>query len=262
LKSVQNRHERAGTIAHLVINTYFRKARSGDIWAVDRLRNWASQLFREDQAYSRTNPDGISPPQGKFPPVLLHEYCCGFPDADQLFSDAESRLLQGIQAFGTSPKFERFRLEGLKDSSLVELRLSIGGLPCRVDGRLDFAFPTNEGGAVVDWKLSDPSDGGNESLQLAAYALWASQRFACEPEAITISKAYLVAEELSYFKATKSVIANARARIVQDAERMASLHDYGQRSVAKAFTACAQRNVCKLCPFNKVCPEGRTVVNA
>ena len=50
LKSLQNRHERVGTIAHLVISTYLRKAQTGEIWTAERLANWARDMLLKDQA--------------------------------------------------------------------------------------------------------------------------------------------------------------------------------------------------------------------
>lgn len=261
LKLLQNRHERAGTIAHLVISTYFRKARSGEVWTVDRLCTWAQDIFRSDWAYSQADPNGISRPIGRFPPVLLHEYYYCHPDASALCSEAEKRLVNAVYTFGTSPRFAEFRLTGGMSSSLVEHRLTLQGLPCQVYGKLDLAFGSGGRGVVIDWKLGDSSNGGDDSLQLAVYALWASSHFACEPEAITVCKAHLATGDVTHFSPTERVLGNTRARIIQDAERMAALHDYGQRGIVDAFTPCAQHEVCKLCPFQKVCPEGRAVLH-
>ena len=262
LKSLQNRHERAGTIAHLVISTYFRRAQSGEVWAADRLCRWARDIFRNDWTYSQANPAAMSRPTGKFPPVLLHEYYYRNPDASALCLEAQERLVNAVNTFATSPRFAEFRLAGSRSGSLVEDRLTLQGLPCHVDGRLDLAFNAAGRGVVVDWKLGNPSGGGDDSLQLAAYALWASHHFAAAPEAVTVYKAYLTADEIVQFPVSESILANSRARIIQDAERMAVLHDYGQRGIVEAFTPCAQLGVCKLCPFQKVCPEGRAVLHA
>lgn len=238
LKSLQNRHERAGTIAHLVISTYFRKARSGEVWAADRLCAWAQDIFRSDWTYSQTDPDGISQPTGRFPPVLLHEYYYRHPDASALCSEAEKRLVNGVYTFATSPRFAEFRLAGGMSDSLIEHRLTLQGLPCQVDGKLDLAFGSGGGGVVVDWKLGGSSNGGNDSLQLAVYALWASCHFACEPEAITVCKAHLATGDIAYFSVTERVLANARARIIQDAERMSTVDKIApmeRRTLLQAF---------------------------
>lgn len=261
LKSLQNRHERAGMIAHLVISTYLRKARSGEVWMTDRLSRWARDIFQKDCAYSRANPVGSSRQAERFPPVLLHEYYYRYPDASQLCLDAQERLVHAVHTFATSPHFAEFRLAGEKPDSFIEHRLTLGGLPCQVDGKLDLAFAAEGRGVIVDWKLGEPSGSGEDSLQLAIYALWASQHFAVGSEAISVYKAYLATGEIVQFPVSDRVLVNCRARITQDVERMAVLHDYGERGVAEAFTPCAQRAVCKLCPFQELCPEGSAVLH-
>jgi hypothetical protein len=131
-----------------------------------------------------------------------------------------------------------------------------------VDGKLDLAFVKGRCVSVVDWKTGDASGDGDDSLQLAAYALWASHHFAAAADAIAVYKAFLTGDAIVRFHVSESALANARGRILQDAERMAVLHNYGQRGEIEAFTPCAQANVCALCPFQEVCPEGRAVLHA
>jgi hypothetical protein len=261
-KSFQNRHERIGSIGHLVISTYFRKARSGEFWSADRLCNWARDILARDIAFSKAYQHRAHVDSDKFRPALLLEYYYGYPDADTLASEAEARLLQAINSFSVSSSFLDFRLGGVQPEALIEHNLSVSSLPCRVSGKLDLAFAPEERVNIVDWKLGNPSGSGDDSLQLSAYALWASERFRAEPDAIAVYKAYLSAETVVQFPVSKQVLANGRARIIQDSERMAVLHRYGERGIAEAFTPCAQRNVCRLCPFQEICREGRAVVNA
>lgn len=262
LKSLQNRHERAGTIAHLVISTYFRKIHSGIVLEPDRLRRWAAETFRRDCIHSQTNPGVISQSTERFPPVLLQEYYFQLPDAPKLCSESEKQLVDGVYNFATNPSFSQFRNEGAKSDSLIENHLSIKDLPCHAEGKLDLVFSVGRSRVVVDWKLGAASHAGNDSLQLAGYALWASQFFDTEPEMVTVCTAHLATCEIVYFPITEQILTNARSRIIQDAERMAALHDYGIRGVEDAFTPCEQKGVCKLCPFQKLCPEGRAVLHA
>ncbi len=261
LKSLQNRHERIGTIAHLVIGTYFRKAQAGDIWTGERLAGWACDIWFRDRAHSQANSEARPPSAGKFPPVMILEWYYGWPDASELCSEAEKRLLKAVHNFSTSPAFEVFRGAGTRNGSMAERPLSLQISGCRVRGRLDLAFSSSPGGTVVDWKLSGVSGQGDDSLQLAVYALWAAEQFGCDPLAVTVCKAHLLAEKIAYFEPRANTFANARSRILQDIERMAALDDYGRRGVIEAFTPCAKPEICKFCAFQKVCPEGRAAIN-
>ncbi len=262
LKSLQNRHERIGTIAHLVIGTYFRKAQAGEIWTGERLANWARDIWRQDRAHSQANSLVRPVSAGKFPPAMILEWYYGRPNASELCSEAEKRLLKAVHNFATSPAFEVFRRAGTRNGSMAERPLSLQISGCRVRGRLDLAFSLSPGGTVVDWKLSDLSGQGDGSLQLAVYALWAAQQFGCDPLAVTVCKAHLLAEKIAYFEPRANTFANVRSRILQDIERMAALDDYGRRGVVEAFTPCANPEICNLCAYQGVCPEGRAVVSA
>lgn len=253
LKGVQNRFERAGFILHLAVGTYLRRSREGEVWDADRLTNWARGMFRSDREYSAAHPEGDVVVPVKFPPVLLLEYHNRVPNASDLCAEAEERLSQALRSFATDERWDEFRLAGTAPAALVERRLRVTSLPCRVEGRLDLAYPSLEGAIVVDWKLGVGDGNGDDSLQLAVYALWATGHFGCSPEALRICKAHLGSGEIVYFRADDSVLAAARARIVQDAERMVALQDYGRDGVVAAFTPCLQPGVCRHCSFCRVC---------
>ncbi|MBI4322044.1 MAG: PD-(D/E)XK nuclease family protein [Chloroflexi bacterium] len=119
LKGLQNRHERTGTIAHLVIAAFLRKAQAGEMWNVDRLVSWARDIFKTDTGYSRAHPDGDVPPSGKYPPVLLHEYHYHYPDANDLCREAETRMVEAIRSFARDSRFSEFREAGSAPRALV-----------------------------------------------------------------------------------------------------------------------------------------------
>lgn len=193
---------------------------------------------------------------------MIHECYYAWPDASPLCSQAESRLLRAVYNFAKSPVFEGLRRAGTEYGSLAERPLALQVHGCRVRGRLDLAFSSIRGATVVDWKLGEPSGQGEDSLQLAVYALWAAAQFGCDPLAVAVCKAHHLSEQIAYFKPKENTFGNARSRILQDTERMAALHDYGRRGIVDAFSPCPKPEICRLCPYQGVCPEGRAVVSA
>jgi hypothetical protein len=232
------------------------------VWDADRAEGWARRIFADDQAYSRDNPDGGNRPDVAFPPVLLQEYHLRLPDADALCAEATERLATGLRSFLTDERYRPFRVAGSRAGALIEEHISLHDFPCRIDGRVDLAYQHGESVTVVDWKLGVKDGTGDDSLQLAVYALWAIDRFDCSPEHLRICKVHLGSGDIIDFRVDRQVLAAARARIIQDAERMAVLHDYGQSATSDAFTPCMQPAVCKLCPFATVCPTGRGFIFA
>lgn len=262
LKAVEGRQERVGTLLHRGIATYLHRAQAGTPMAADDLIDWLVKIFRQDCAYSRADPDGVHPPGGHYPPVLLYEYHDRRPDVEHLVAESEQHLREGAQAFLTAQIFAPMREAGMRSDALIEQHLRLPGFPCKVDGRLDLAYPEAGGVTIVDWK-SGVSDGdGTDSLQLAAYALWARAHYQVAPDAIHIYKAFLREAEVVTFAVTEHLLDQARARIIQDAERMAQVQHYGETGRVEAFTPCEQIGICRSCPFHSACPEGSTLLHA
>lgn len=264
LKALEGRQERVGTLLHRGIATYLHRAQAGRPMLTDDLVDWLMKIFRQDCAYSRADPDGAHPPGGQYPPVLLREYHDRQPDVEYLVAESERYLREGIQAFLTAPIFIPFREAGMRSGALIEQHLRLPGFPCKVDGRLDLAYPEPEAGGVtiVDWKSGVNDGDGSDSLQLAAYALWARAYYQVTPDAIHIYKAFLREAEVVTFAVTEHLLDQARARIIQDAERMAQVQHYGETGRVEAFTPCEQIGVCRSCPFHSACPEGSTLLHA
>ena len=261
LRKLQNRHERAGSILHLVIATFLRKAQAGEVWSTARLRSWAQYLFSRDIEYSAKNPDRLEVPQERYAPVLLREFHYHTPNAWQMYEEALERLLTAVETFAKNPAYAFLREVATHEKALIEHRIAIQKLPCKVDGRVDLAYQTSQGPVVVDWKLGDGAT-GDDSLQLVAYALWACEHFRAAPSDIALYKAYIASGALTGSQLTETVVARGQGRIVQDTERMLAMDRYGRAGQAEAFSPCAQAAVCSLCPFQKACPEGRVFLDA
>ncbi len=254
LKRLQSRYLRAGDLLHLAIRTYFRKAQEGRTSLdPDRLVRWACDIFQGDQSYSRTNPTGEFIPQEDYPPVLLREYYYRLPDADALCVEEEKRLANSLYAFATASEYEQFRVAGSRANTEVEKQFSLQGQYCRIGGKVDLAYSDADGVTIVDWKLGAANSAGEESLQLAVYGLWAMHHFGCTSDALHVFKVHLSSGEIVSFRADSRVLAEAQARIAQDAERMAVLHRYGEQGVVDVFTPCWHSAICHLCSFERLC---------
>ncbi|MDP9350110.1 MAG: PD-(D/E)XK nuclease family protein [Chloroflexota bacterium] len=254
LKTLVSRHERAGKLLHLGASTYFRHARRGDLWEAEQLVEWITDIFREDCAYSRTHPRGGGEVAGReHQPALLWEYFDGHPDADRLCEEAAARLADGVRRFATDPGFEEFRLNGTLIGALVEHRFTLAGMPFPAAGVVDLAYVSAGKVTVVDWKLGEYDGCGDGSLQLATYALWATEYYRCAPGDVRVCEVHPAYGEVVEHAATTSLLAAARARITQDVERMGLLHPYGRDAVGGAFTKRLAPAICNLCRYKSVC---------
>ena len=261
LKLLQNRNERTGKILHTAISTFLRKSREGVIWNVDRLVGWACEIFHKDIDYSRIHPDMDQPLLGKYPPVLLREYHYRDSNADVLCEEATTRLATALRSFCTDVRYQEFREAGTKIGAEIERHLKLIDFPIAAEGVVDLAFPTIQGATVVDWKIGNDDKSGDESLQLAVYALWARDYFHSGPESLRVCKVHLTSGTIVDFRSDAAVLSAARVRILQDAELMQTVEEYGENGVADAFSPCLKPFVCRECSFLKACPEGRMIIH-
>jgi hypothetical protein len=263
LKGVQNRFQRTGEILHQTIARYLRGIQKDELLTEESLAAWSQRRFQDDRRYSSSFAIGRDdPPDQDNGHALLHEFIYHFPDALELCDEMERRMLAAFHACVMEAGFGAFRLGASNPAALIERRFTLTGLPCRVEGMIDLAYPVGERVVIVDWKLGGDTGSGTDSLQLAVYALWAASHFDRAPEAIDVYRAHLSSGEVVAFPLDRRVLAAARARIVQDAMTMATLERYGVEGVAEAFTPRIEPSICRQCQFVRACPAGQEVVDA
>ena len=258
LKNLSNRHFLAGQHLHKAISDYFEQAQKGGKLSPGAMAARALSAFGRDVATSRRAASG-APPRGRAVGKYLRvmqEHFYALPNAETLCAEAEDKLRRALHHFSTHPVFAEAREAGEAPGAVVEksFELDVG---CAVKGKIDLMFFEGRALTLVDWKIGDTSDDGEDSLQLAIYALWACREYGLAPEDVKVFKAFLGSGDLVPFAADARGLQAARVRVLQDVERMAFAERYGHAGVAAAFTACAQLGICATCPFLKACPEGK-----
>lgn len=254
LKSLSNRHLRAGEIMHFVIRTYLKQLKDGQEWTLDRLLRWARDIYNADLRCSVSYQQGRTITDPRSRSKLLAEFYFNLPNAKQLWEESEARLVKGLKNFVTLSELERFRRGALHPQSLIEKTVRLREEHFSLKGQIDYAYPEGERVIVLDWKLG-ASSGGEDSLQLLSYALVAMKHFACSPEALDLFKVHLEDGGVFPYRVRDEEIRRAKARIIQDSERMQTVDHYGRNGIAGAFTPCGQARVCSLCPFQQFCAK-------
>lgn len=263
LKQLKSRHERAGDILHFIISSYLRKLKEGVIWDTDRLISWARDTFNKDIAFSQSINGNWDTPKEKYPPALLQEFFYHDPEALEKCLSVESALITALKSFMTNPLFAEFRRKGGQNSATIEGFIKLNTVtPCKIEGRIDLAYPDEARFTVVDWKLGHVDGIGDDSLQLAAYGLWAVEAMRYDPTSIRICKVHFGSEKVVDFECNEQVLAMARIRIMQDAERMAFLESYGKKACIEAFTPCNQEAICRQCAFVGICHLDKEEIHA
>ena len=258
LKKLDNVNLRAGTIMHLVIRTCLQHSKQGDDWTLERALSWAQEIYKQDLKFSREYRPGTPLPSGNNAPVLLMEFFYGFRDAEELWEKSVARLRKALTNFFTNPEFERFHRGASHPDSLIEKTVRLKDRHFNLRGQIDLAYPEDERRVVLDWKIGAAGGESSDSLQLLSYALAAVEELGCALESIDLYKVHLGDGEgkVTAYTVRDHQIRSARARIIQDTERMYSMDQYGRDGVSGAFTRCGQPRVCRMCPFQALCPKG------
>jgi CRISPR/Cas system-associated exonuclease Cas4 (RecB family) len=254
LKSLANRHLRTGKLLHLVIGTYLKRAKQGDVWSLDRLHRWARDLYQTDLAFSRAfRRNTYDLPTGLYSPVLLAEFYYQRDDAEALWKESLERLLTALSTFSSKPDLERFRRGATHSTSIIEKSIHMKDQQLSLVAQPDLAHPDERNRyTVVDWKIGE-AGGGEDSLQLFSYALVTMKEFDCSPEDMDLYKVYLSDGAVAEFKMDERKVFRTKALIIKDVEKMKSLDSYGRDGISDAFTPCNNPRICAGCPFQEIC---------
>lgn len=252
LKSLSNCHLRAGDLLHLVIRTYFRRLNSGERWSETESLRWAEDLFKRDRSHSLNYLRPGRPGADNGHEVILAEFYYGWPEAEDIWQGSAIKLRKALTNFLMLPKFESFRAGAKHPQTLIEKTVRLREDHFRLRGQIDLAFPENDRVAVVDWKIGG-AGGGEDSLQLLSYALVAMKEYNCSPEKIDLFRVHLSDGEITHWIVRAEEVQRAKARIIQDVQRMMTMDHYGREGARSAFTPCHQARVCRMCPYQDFC---------
>lgn len=252
LKGLKSIPLRMGEIVHFVIDRHFKRLRENPGNTNTGIDSWARDMFRKDLEasleYKRTGQ-----PASQYA-VLLSDFVLGDDAAMEKWNSANESLGNAVRNFLGSRQFETFRYGGVHSDAILEEKLSVKLGESAASGKIDLAFPGEDGISIVDWKTGT-STSADDSLQLLSYALLVSNKLGIEPERIRIFKAYLELDSVIENRASVQEILRAKVRIIQDIGRMEAMDRYGSTGISGAFTPSEHVKICMMCPFRTVCPE-------
>jgi CRISPR/Cas system-associated exonuclease Cas4 (RecB family) len=253
LKGLSNEHLIIGEIVHTVIQNHFNKLKVGDPWDLSRSLSFAYKILEDSLQYSVEVSKGIFKTHTYTPAIFLELYYDHIA-ADSLRIRARKKITVNLENFYQSPNFAHLRSGALTASAIVEGRVMQYFPGITVDGVVDLCYSEDDTWVVADWKT-----GKNEveetSLQLLTYAMWLIENKNADIERITLQKAYLDDASIQPLEFSQIHLRRAKAKIIQDAERLKELDEFGNESMIEAFSACGQEKVCHQCSFKEICTK-------
>ena len=206
-KSLSSAFQCAGQVLHNIIAQHWKNRD----WQPEWFMRTALRRFDQTVSMSRACPVGGVPTQQR---LLEHYY--GLLDAEQTVASAREKLVKAVTNY-----FHTTGISGLVSDLLsgdeAHAEDSIAGLPKIGDfticGRIDGWSRNGPRIRIVDWKMGT-SAGEEESLQLALYGWWATERFHALPQLISAQRVFLgdaAAEQP--LKMSERLIDRCRARL-------------------------------------------------
>jgi CRISPR/Cas system-associated exonuclease Cas4 (RecB family) len=253
LKSLSNGHLLVGDIVHHVIKTYFKKLKKGEAWDLPRLQSFGYRILKEAVSYSVELRNDVFK-NYTYTPRSLQEIYYNEISPSVFRDQLRTEINHHLTCFYTSAQFDHLRAGAQSSTAVIESRTRFVLAGIDVDGAVDLLFEEGDQVVVADWKTGE-KEIEDTSLQLLAYAWWAIETKGIGKDRISIQKAYLKEDALEVLEFSDLHLQRARARIIQDSERLAELDGFGKEGIIEAFTPCRQEKVCAQCPFKKICSK-------
>lgn len=250
LAKLSNRYMVQGDIVHKLISLYLKKAKGSEPWDEQRILSFSQKMIDDTIAFNLLEREGN--PQKAYPQPIFKELYYRTVSEAELKGELEQSVTTCLTNFFEKGAFSHLRDGAIKLPSKIESKADFSlNTRIKVDGKLDLAFVEDHTLLIADWKTGK-REMQDTSLQLLVYALWANGFTEWDFINVEIQKAYLqegVLEKLAY---SEHHVTRARARIMQDAEMLREMDEFGKGAVADAFAQHIGDN-CIQCPFEKIC---------
>ncbi|RZJ92129.1 MAG: hypothetical protein EOO20_02870 [Chryseobacterium sp.] len=251
LKTLSNGYLLVGEIVHHLIKSYFKRKSKGDSWDLTRLQSFGYRILKDAIVYSMELRDEIFN-EYKFTPRSLMEVYYNEVDPSVFRNKLRAEINHHLEMFFKSENFLHLREGCASEDAEIEKRthFSLGNV--RIDGAADLLFKYGEDLLIADWKTGE-MEIEDTSLQLLTYAWWALETNRASKNNILLQKAYLLDGHLEKMEFSGLHLQRAKAKIIQDSERLIEFDEFGKEGVMDAFTVCGQERICHQCSFKKIC---------
>ena len=231
---------------------------------LDRFSHWQGRLIHQAISTQIARfAAGLEPDPKSAKSYLLREVEHVQGEPRSVLAEAEN----GVQL--EAERFEALKTNGLKqlnhffekiwpryrDLTYLEHeklgRFSMDGLKILV--KTDLVMKEPKGSLLIaDWKTGDEPQDPDESLQLGAYILWATQKYQLLPEEISAELVYLQTAEIKSTQRSREQLDEIREHIRARAREMWAVKNLTD------LPATPEESKCKECSFATCCPQGKS----
>jgi CRISPR/Cas system-associated exonuclease Cas4 (RecB family) len=254
LKNLKNRYLWAGSAVHDAVAEILELVRVGQVPPdAATVAERTVEKMREGFKQSRSGANVDSPK--KMVGLSEHHYREQVPD--QVWRDMAEMVRKSIHGFCASTFLTSARELSMDQWLSLEKLLTFIVDEAKVYVKMDFAYRTPQGGAViVDWKTGSRKP-QPEGLQLGCYALYATEAWEMTADQIQVIEVNIHIGAVGTAQITEQHLASAREQISAGIADMRSLLRDSENNVAHIddFPAKPNQRLCGRCVYREVCPE-------
>ena len=261
LKNIKNRWAWKGETVHHLIEDVLKSLRAGtplpEEEAVRRLTDGMRRDFRASKAkqYLKDPKNNLG--------LFEHEY--EKPVSDEIWKKVHEEASVCVKNFYGSALYEELSsdakenwlvIEDLEEFDFVPSNDGAGG--AKVYVKLDFARQKNGFVEIFDWKTG--KDGGDASVQIGAYAIYAMQKWKVPLSQIRAYLFYVAADSAipQSYPLSENLIEETRKTMASSIRSMKEFLSDPAKNVPKPrehFPFTSNEKLCSSCNFYKICEK-------
>jgi len=254
LKNLKNRYLWAGSAVHDAVAEILELVQVGQVPPdPEEVAERTLEKMRTGFRQSRGKEYLDNPKRA----VGLVEHHYNEPVADEVWRDMAAMVRNSILGFCRGSFLASAKELKLDQWLSLEKLLTFVIDEAKVYVKMDFAYRTNEGGAVIcDWKTGKRKP-QPEGLQLGCYALYATEAWDLRPEQIQVIEANINIGAIGSARISQAHIDSARSQIATGiaAMRERLVDPVGNVAQESDFPAKPSSRLCGRCVYRELCPE-------
>ncbi len=255
-KNLKNRWAWKGEAVHHLIEQTLKSLRTGKIWTLEEALAYLTNSMRVSYRASKSKKYLEDPK--KSPGLFEHEY--SKPVSDEVWKKIHDEAAACVRHFFESRFFKELSEEDKKSWLVIEDLEEFDFEGSKIFVKLDFARLKDGCVEIYDWKTGKEEIGGEVSVQIGAYAIYAMQKWQLPLSQI---RAYLFNlsspnPEAQIQILSEGLIQKTKETIRASVAGMRTLLADPAKNLPRPevdFEFTSNERLCGFCSFQKICPK-------
>ncbi len=259
LKNLKNRWAWKGETVHHIIENVLKSARIDKSIPLEVALDELTHVMRRDYKSSKAKRNWEDPKKNRG--LFEHEY--EKPISDDAWKKVHDSSVECLKNFYGSELYKELLADDKDPWLMIEDLEEFDFEGAKIFVKLDFARRKGERIEIYDWKTGKEENGGEPTVQIGAYAIYAMQKWKTPLEGL---KAYLFnlsnpAPTPQEQILTEALIEKTKSTMRESIEAMRAMLEDASKNIPKPrenFKFTENTRLCNFCNFYKICEKYKT----